>query len=369
EFDHLLLALGSETNFFDLPGVSEWAVTMKRLIDALLLRNRMLALLEEASLCTDLAARRRVLTFVIAGGGFSGVETTGGVNDFVRDAVRYYPQLTEDMIRVVIVHAGDALLPELGEKLGHYAEYKLCERKVEVFKRMRVTGYDGSLVTLANGTSIPAATLIWTAGIKASPAIAALPCRTVGGRLVVDEFLAVPEHPGLWAVGDCAAVPIAKTGKSQPPTAQHGLREAEVAARNIEAAILGRPLKPFIFTTLGQLASIGRRTGVAMVFGIKFSGWFAWMLWRTVYLFKLPGLSKKLRVMTGWTFDLFFPRDLEQILTLRDIEAISDMAARIRARADAMRKTLPPSTEPHSNSDGLGDHARLLHPSNPPRQP
>ena len=338
EFDHLLVALGSETNFFDLPGVSEWAVTMKRLIDAALLRNRMLALLEEASLHTDPAERRRVLTIVTAGGGFSGVETTGAINDFVREAVRYYPQLTEDLIRVVIAHPGEVLLPELGDKLGRYAERKLCERKVEVLKGVRVASYDGSVVTFADGKSIPAATLIWTAGIKASPAIAALPCRKERGRLAVNEFLAVPEHPGLWAVGDCAAVPDARTGKSHPPTAQHGLREALVAARNIEATILGRPLRPFTFTMLGQMATIGRRTGVAMMFGVKFSGFLAWLMWRMVYLLKLPRLSKKLRVMTGWTLDFLFARDLEQFITLHDIEAMADFAARIHT-VGARRKS------------------------------
>jgi NADH dehydrogenase len=345
EFDHLLVALGSETNFFDLPGVSKWAITMKRVIDATLLRNRMLALLEEASLQPDPIACRRVLTFVTAGGGFSGVETTGAVNDFVRDALRYYPELKEDSIRIVLIHPGEFLLPELGEKLGRYAERKLCERKVEVLKGVRVISYDGSLITLSNGQSIAAATLIWTAGIKASPAIEALPCRKERGRLAVNEFLAVPEFPGLWAVGDCAAVPNPKTGKSQPPTAQHGLREAQVAARNIEAAILGRPQKPFTFTTLGQLASIGHRTGVAMVFGAKFSGWPAWLMWRTIYLMKLPRLAKKLRVMTGWTLDLFFARDLEQIITLRDVEDMAAFFARIQARTAGTRATIPSPEE------------------------
>jgi NADH dehydrogenase len=359
EFDHLLVALGSETNFFGLPGVSEWAVTMKRLIDAALLRNRMLAFLEEASLHTDPAVRRRLLTFVTAGGGFSGVETTGAVNDFVREALRYYPELTEDLIRVVLVHPGEFLLPELGEKLGRYAERKLCERKVEVLKGVRVASYDGLLVTLADGRSIPASTLIWTAGVKTSPAIEALPCRKERGRLAVNEFLAVPEYPGLWAVGDCAAVPDARTGKSHPPTAQHGLREARVAARNIEAAILGRPLRPFTFTMLGQLASIGHRTGVAMMFGVKFSGWPAWLIWRAVYLLKLPRLSKKLRVITDWTLDLLFARDLEQMLTMRDVEDMADLSARIHARTTGARTTIPPSAEGTSNPGGLDAPAKL----------
>jgi len=332
EFDHLLLTLGSETNFFDLPGVSEWAVTMKSMSDAALLRNRMVALLEEASLQKEEAARRRLLTFVTAGGGFAGAETTGAINDFLREAVRYYPELDEELIRVVVIHPGDFLLPELGEELGNYAERKLRERKVDVIKGVRVASYDGSLVKLTDGKSIPASTLIWTAGVKPSPVIAPLPYQKEHGRLVVSEYLAVTGVPGLWAAGDCAAVPVLNTEKFHPPTAQHGLREGLVAAKNIAAVVLDRPLKSFTFTTLGQLAAIGRRTGVAMVFGVKFSGFVAWAFWRSVYLMKLPRLAKKLRVMVGWTLDLFFSREIEQMITLRDVEALSDLASRIRAR-------------------------------------
>jgi NADH dehydrogenase len=149
----------------------------------------------------------------------------------------------------------------------------------------------------------------------------------------VNEYLAVPEVSGLWAAGDCAAVPDGyETGDFFPPTAQHGLREAVRAAKNIEAAIMGRPLKPFVFTTLGQLATIGRRTGVAMVFGFKFSGFIAWAMWRSIYLAKLPGLAKKLRVMMDWTLDLLFGREIEQMITLHDVQALSDRLARNRAQ-------------------------------------
>ena len=339
EFDHLLLTLGSETNFFNMDGVRDWSVTMKSLSDAALLRNRMVALLEEASLQSDEAARRQLLTFVTAGGGFSGTETTGAVNDFVRETMRYYPQLREELIRVVVVHPGNFILPELGEELGRYAEHKLRERKVEVIKGPRVANYDGVVVTLSDGTSIPAATLIWTAGVKPSPVIAQLPCEKERGRLLVSEYLAVTGVPGLWAAGDCAAVPILDTENFHPPTAQHGLREGVTVAKNIEAMILDRSLKPFRFKMLGQLASIGHHTGVAMVFGIKFSGFIAWWFWRSVYLMKLPGLAKKLRVMASWTLDLFFGQQIEQMITVRDIEALSGQLARIRARTKQARST------------------------------
>jgi NADH:ubiquinone reductase (H+-translocating) len=351
EFDHLLLTLGSETNFFNMDGVRDWSVTMKSLSDAALLRNRMVALLEEASLESDEAARRQLLTFVTAGGGFSGTETTGAVNDFVRETMRYYPQLREESIRVVVVHPGNFILPELGEELGRYAEHKLRERKVEVIKGQRVANYDGVVVTLSDGTSIPAATLIWTAGVKPSPVIAQLPCDKERGRLLVSEYLAVTGVPGLWAAGDCAAVPVFDTDKFHPPTAQHGLREGVTVAKNIEAMILDRSLKSFGFKMLGQLASIGHHTGVAMVFGIKFSGFIAWWFWRSVYLMKLPRLAKKLRVMVSWTLDLFFGQEIEQMVTVRDIEALSGQLARIRARTKHATPTSAASVLANSGHD------------------
>src|SRR6201989_666209 len=351
DFDHLLLTLGSETNFFNMDDVRDWSVTMKSLTDAALLHNRMVALWEEASLQSDEAARRQLLTFVIAGGGFSGTETTGAVNDFVRETLRYYPQLSEELIRVVVVHPGNFILPELGEELGRYAEHKLRERKVEVIKGQRVANYDGVVVTLSDGTSIPAETLIWTAGVKPSPVIAQLPCEKERGRLLVSEYLAVTGVPGLWAAGDCAAVPILDTENFHPPTAQHGLREGVAVAKNTEAMILDRPLKPFRFKMLVQLASIGHHTGVAMVFGIKFSGFIAWSFWRSVYLMKLPRLAKKLRVMASWALDIFFGQEIEQTISVRDIDAFSGQLARVRARIKLAKSMNAASVLANSGDD------------------
>ena len=330
EFDHLLLALGSEANFFDNAGIRDWAVTMKNLSDAALLRNRMVAFLEEATLENDAATRRQWLTFVIAGGGFAGVETAGAVNDFVRETAKFYPRLGDEEIRVVVIHPGDYLLPELGEELGRYAEGKLRERKVEVIKGALVANYDGWVVTLNNGIAIPAATLIWTAGVRPSSVVAGLPCAKEKGRISANEYLQVPGFTGLWTAGDCAAVPDLTSGGFYPPTAQHGMRQALIAAKNIERTILGEPLKPFRYRTMGMLASIGHHTGVANFFGLKFSGFFAWWMWRSVYLAKLPRLVKKLRVMIAWTLDLLFGRDIEQMITLRDVEELSERWARIR---------------------------------------
>lgn len=335
EFHHLLLALGAETNFFENAGIRDWAVTMKNLSDAALLRNRMVAFLEEATLEKDAAARRQWLTFVIAGGGFAGVETAGALNDSLRETAKFYPSVGDEEIRVVVIHPGDYMLPELGEDLGRYAERKLRERKVEVIKGARVAEYDGWVVTLNNGISLPAATLVWTAGVKPGAAVAALSCPKERGRIRANEYLQVPGFTGLWAAGDCAAVPDAQSGNFHPPTAQHGMRAALTAAQNIERTILERPLRPFRYRAMGMLASIGHHTGVASFFGIKFSGFIAWWMWRSIYLAKLPRMVKKLRVVVAWTLELLFGRDIEQMITLRDVEELSERWARIRARRAA----------------------------------
>jgi NADH dehydrogenase len=338
-FDYLLLALGSETNYFGMNDVEAGAVTMKTLGDAALLRNRTVALLEEAAQETNEARRRRLMTFVVAGGGFAGVETVGAINDFLRETVKYYPELDPRMLRVVLVHPGKVVLPELGQRLGCYAQEKLRHRGVEVRLETRVTGYEDGAVKVAPGDVIDAMTLVWTAGVKPAPALGPLPVEKANGRVKVNEYLEVPGHQGVaWAVGDCAAVPDGRGGL-QPPTAQHAMREGVTAAKNIEAAIKGGARRPFRFSTIGQLASIGHRTGVAQILGMRFSGFVAWWLWRSVYLSKLPGTSKKARVAIKWSLDLLFPREIEQLVTLRDVEQIERIGATLRA----MRAAAEPS--------------------------
>jgi NADH:ubiquinone reductase (H+-translocating) len=311
DYDHLVIALGSVTNFYGLPGLAELAVEMKSLRDAVQLRAQILRYLEEANSDDDPAGRRALLTFVVAGGGFAGVETVAALNDFLREALPFYPNLREDMLRVILIHSGRSMLPELGDNLGRYAEKVLAQRGVEIRLNTRVNGMTESKVFLADGVSIPSRTLVWTAGTVPNPLILSLPCGHERGRIRVNEFLRVPDWPDVWAVGDCAFVPdIRNLGKSHPPTAQHAMREGKVVAQNIVATLLGRPLKSFSFKTIGLLASIGRRMGVARVFGFNFSGFFAWWMWRTVYLSKLPGLDKKVRVAFDWTLDLLFPKDV-----------------------------------------------------------
>ncbi len=316
-FDHLVLALGSTTNFYGLPGLQEGALTMKSLGDAIHLRNLMIANLEQADFECSADVRAPLLTIVVAGGGFAGVETIAAVNDFLHNAVRFYPNLRARDLRLVLVHPGDLILPELGPELGAYAQRKLAERGVEILTRVRVLGYSDSGVELDDGRVIPTETLVWTAGTSSHPLLRTLPCPTVGGRVKVGADFAVPGWPGLWALGDCAVIPDPDSGAPQPPTAQHALREGEVLARNLHAAIVGGERRQFRFPGLGQLAAIGRRTGVARIFGVNFSGFVAWWLWRTIYLAKLPRAEKKLRVMLDWTLDLLFSKDLVQFMTIR----------------------------------------------------
>ena len=316
-YDHLVLALGSITNFFNLPGLEDHALTMKSLGDAIQVRNRLIANLEEASPECAVQERAPLLSVVVAGGGFAGTETIAGINDFLRESIKFYPNINEEMLRIVLVYPGEVILPELGPKLGAYAQKKLAQRGVDIRTHTGVTGVTEHEVTLSDGSTIPSNTDVWTAGTSPHPLLAALPCAKEHGRVIVNAYMEVPEWPGVWALGDCALVPDRQTGTYYPPTAQHALREGKVLAHNITATLRGGQKKPFIFTTLGQLAAIGKRTGVANILGMHFSGFLAWWLWRTIYLSKLPRLEKKCRVMLDWTLDVVFAKDLVQFITLR----------------------------------------------------
>jgi NADH dehydrogenase len=316
-YDHLVVALGAVTNFYDIPGLAERAVTMKSLGDAIGLRNQLIAQLEEADFECAGTERRPLLTVLVAGGGFAGVETVAAVNDFVREAIRFYPNITQQDVRVAVVHPGAFLLPELGQELGVYTQTRLAERGVAVMLNTRVTGVNGSRTVLSNGLEVDARTVVWTAGISANPMLDCLPCERSRGRLVVNAFLQSTTTPNVWGVGDCASITDPATGQPYPPTAQHALREGACVARNIAAELAGKPKTAFSFSTIGLLAAIGRRTGVANVLGFKFSGFIAWWLWRTIYLAKLPRFEKKVRVALDWTLDILFAKDLVQFGTHR----------------------------------------------------
>jgi len=318
EFDQIVLGLGSSTNFFGLPGLEEHALTMKSLGDAINLRNRLIALLEEADTeCVDSTNRNALLTFVVAGGGFAGVETIGGINDFVRECLRFFPNIRQENIRMVLVHPGPVVLPELSSSLGQYTQETLIRKGIDIRVNTKVEGYVDGTVLLSDGTTLQTQTLIWTAGTTPHSLLAGLPCAKERGRIVVCDTLEVKGSPGVWAIGDCALVPDRTTGKYCPPTAQHALREGKILAHNLLTAITGESKKPFSFATLGQLAAIGRRCGVANILGKNFQGFIAWWLWRTIYLSKLPRLEKKIRVALDWTLDLLFSKDLVQYVTFR----------------------------------------------------
>lgn len=317
-YDHLVLGLGSVTNFFGIPGLAEQALCMKTLRDAVELRSRLIAHLEEADTECATQDREPLLTFVVAGGGFAGVETVGSVSDFLQEALPFYPNLKAKMLRLVLVHPGDYVLPELGPELGRYAAEQLRARGVEIRANTKVAAVTPREITLSDGSKVTSFTLIWTAGTAPSPALNLVPVPKERGRVRVEPTLAVPGHPGIWALGDCALIPDEnKPGSFHPPTAQHASRQGIVLAKNIIAAVQGQPPAPFRFKTLGLLASIGHRTGVARILGINFSGFVAWWLWRTIYLSKLPGFEKKVRVGLEWALDLFFAKDFVLYLPAR----------------------------------------------------
>jgi NADH:ubiquinone reductase (H+-translocating) len=355
EYDHIVFGLGCVTNFYDISGLLERAVNMKSLGDAIVLRNRLIEHLEEAG--TDCAEKDRaaLLTFVVAGGGFAGVETTGSINDLLKDALPYYPNLKAEMLRVLLVHPGDFVLPELGEELGRYAGRKLAERGVEIRPNTKVKAVTSREIELTDGSRIDSFTLVWTAGTSPHPLIDQLDLPKEHNRLKVNAGMDITGHPGVWALGDCAMIPD-QQGGYQPPTAQHASREGKVLANNITASVRGDALKPFRFKTRGLLASIGRRTGVARILGINFSGFTAWWLWRTVYLLKLPRLEKKLRVALDWTLDLFFTKDFVQYLherspTIEDVSTahasgVASEAFRVCSELNQSEKTDLPQDGP-----------------------
>ncbi|HEV8368862.1 MAG TPA: NAD(P)/FAD-dependent oxidoreductase [Pyrinomonadaceae bacterium] len=330
-YDYLVLALGSVTNFYNLPGLAENALTMKSLSDAIRLRSRLIKNLEDADFECACEDRSRLLTVVVAGGGFAGVETIASVNDFVREAIEFYPKLTEAELRIVLIEATDVILPELGPQLGAYARKKLARRGVQFLMNTAVKSVSNTEVNLSDGTSLKTNMLVWTAGVSPNPLLNMLDCSKERGRLVTNEFLEVTDYPGVWALGDCAAVPDQTTGKSCPPTAQHAIRQGKVVAENLVAAINGGRRRRFEFKTIGALASIGKRTGVARIMGVNFSGFIAWWLWRTIYLSKLPRFEKKVRVALDWFLDLLFSKDLVQFM---DVSMRVERPALIEAAAD-----------------------------------
>ncbi len=322
-YDHLVFCLGKVTSFASMPGVSEHALAMKDLADAFRLRNHVVRCLELADIETDLAQKQALLTFVVAGGGFSGVETIGELHELVDRSLRYFPNVKRDEVRFALIHSQPRILPEMPEKLGLAARAILEKRGIEMFLEARVRAASREQVYLADGRSIATRTFVCTVGNAPNPiakqAIAAggFQEAQANGRglgiFETDAMLQCLGRPGYWAVGDCAGVPSPSGKGFSPPTAQFAIREAKTCARNIVAAIDGKPAVRFAFKALGILASLGQRRAVAEVFGIRLTGFIAWFMWRSIYLSKLPGFVRRLRVAIDWTLDLFFPRDITQL--------------------------------------------------------
>lgn len=312
-YDHLVLALGTVTDFRGLRGLPEHAFPFKNLADALRLKNHIIRALEEAAIeRDDLDLRKRLLTFVVAGGGFSGVEVAAELNDFVRAATKSYGTIDPAEVRVVLVHSQDRILPEVSPNLAEFAQDKLRKRGVEIVLNARVDAATAQSAILKGGTTIPTMTLVSTVPSMPHPLIDGLDLPKEGGRVLVDPFMRVTGRPDVWALGDCARVP-APGGGFSPPTAQHATRQADTVAGNIMAALDGGDAKAMAFSGLGKMGSLGRHSAVAEVFGANISGFLAWFLWRTIYLMKLPGWGRRLKVAAAWTLDLLLPPELVQL--------------------------------------------------------
>lgn len=313
-FDHVVFALGSSTSDFGLPGVAEHTWALKSLEDAELLRNHLVWLLELADTIDDEARRRRLLTIAVVGGGFTGVETAGEISELFRSVLRFYKRLQSESVHVVLIEAGPVLLAGLPAKMGTYSRRILERRGVEVLTGDGVASADETGLTLQSGRRIDSEAIVWSAGVKPSPTIAkvALP-KTKRGAVETAPDMSVPGFSGVWALGDCAAIPDGDGG-TYPMTAQHAIREGPRLAENIVAALRGRPTKPFRYQTLGMMAALGGRKAVAQLPGNRvITGFLAWFFWRTYYLLRLPGLDRKMRVAFDWTLELIFPRDTAEL--------------------------------------------------------
>jgi len=308
--DHLVIALGSVSNFHHESSVAAHSLQMKSLADAGAVCRRVLACLESAANEPDERKRKEYLTFVVGGAGYTGVETMAAINDLARDSVKQHPTLRADEIRTILVDPVDRLLPELTPDLASYAERKLKERHVEIMLKTPVTGAGDGYVELHGNQRLPARTLIWTAGVEPNPLIKELDCpKGKHGGVETDPCCRVTKFEGVWALGDCAEVPKPDGKGAYAPTAQNAIREGALIGRNIARSLRGLQPEPFHYTPIGELALVGKRAGVARVYNRNFSGLLAWAMWRAVYLAKMPGAAQRIRILGDWTLDWIFGRE------------------------------------------------------------
>lgn len=318
-YDHLVIALGARTAFFGMHDVQEHALTATTLGDAIHLRNWIIELLEIAAVEPDAAARTELLTFVVVGGGFTGVEMAGALNALLRQALRAYRDIAARDVRVILVEAQPRLLPQFNERLARAALGALRSRGVEVRLNTRIAGAREHAVHTKDGERLPTRTLVWASGVAPPPFAARFGVPTdEQGWVTVDAHLRVPGLPKVWALGDCAHVPDPRRpGHFQPALAQHAMREAHHLARNLAATLRGAPTTPFRYRTRGQMATFGHYDGVGVIGPISVSGVLAWLAWRSYYLWRLPRLGKRLHVAMDWTADILFGRDISQLQIYR----------------------------------------------------
>jgi NADH:ubiquinone reductase (H+-translocating) len=327
QFEHLVLALGSIVDVSRVPGMAEHGNLMKNVGDAIRLRTEVLQRLEEAAVSPDQAVRRRLLTFLVVGGGYSGVETIGQLVDLIRGVIHFYPRIDYREMRFVLVHSGPFLLPQIGEELGRYCEHQLQRRGVEVRLNQRVTAITAERAILGEHGVVETNTVVTTVGNTTNPIIKNLIDKyrlaSEHGRLTTEPTLQVKGYNYLWAVGDCAAVPDSN-GQISPATAQFAMRQGSRLGKNLINLRQGRSLIPFHYQSMGEMASLGHRNAVGKVLGVKVSGLLGWLMWRATYLYKLPGLERKLKVFLEWNLDLIFPRDIS-LLDARETRVLGRM--------------------------------------------
>jgi NADH dehydrogenase len=339
-YDHLVIALGSVTRLPPVPGLREHGFELKSLTDAVALRDRAIQLLELANATENESRRRALLRFIVVGGNFTGVEVAGEFDVLLRHAARRYAHVRPGEASVTLIELSGRILSALDAGLSDYAADRLRRRGVDVRLETTVETVEPDHVMLSGGERLDAHTVIWCAGIEPPPLVRALPVPLdERGYIVCERDLRVRGFENVWAIGDCA-VNTDSSGRAYPATAQHAVREGAHLARNLAAVLRGRPATPCDIVSLGSIAPLGCRTGVARVFGIRLSGFAAWFLWRTVYLLKMPTLSRKVRVALDWTIDLVFSRDDVQLGVHRPA---ARPAETIGAQAPPSRESVPMS--------------------------
>jgi NADH:quinone reductase (non-electrogenic) len=337
-YDMLVIALGSVSRVLPVPGLAEKAVGFKTIAEAIFLRNQVLECMDDADAAQDAQLRARLLTFVFVGGGYAGVEALAELEDLARDASRRYRTISRQDMRWILVEAATEILPEMAPDMGPYAVKILTSRGIEVRLGTTLLSAEGGHMELSDGDRFQAETLVWTTGVKPHPLITRLGFPIdKRGRLIVDSYLRVQDVEGVWAAGDCASVPDVITGGTNPPTAQHALRQARRIAGNIEASIKGEPLTVFRYKNMGGLASLGRYKGIARVMGIRLRGFPAWWLHRNYHLLMMPTFNRKVRIILDWTVGLFFRRDVAQLGSLRTPRQAFQEAQGLRAQEDQRR--------------------------------